>query len=103
MKPRVVPRVLAGWAGELAVTIYREREVTGFARDDTGADVELSDGQSLRTDYVVGCDGGGSLIRRAADIEFRGWDPTTSNLIAEVELAEEPEWGYAATLSVSIP
>ena len=88
-----IERVLAGWVDELEVPIYREREVTGFAQDDTGVDVELSDGQSLRADYLVGCDGGGSLIRKAAGIEFPGWDPTTSNLIAEVETAEEPEWG----------
>jgi 2-polyprenyl-6-methoxyphenol hydroxylase-like FAD-dependent oxidoreductase len=88
-----IERILAGWVGELAVPIYRGREVTGFAQDDTGVDVELSDGQSLRADYLVGCDGGGSLIRKATGIEFLGWDPTTSNLIAEVEMAEEPEWG----------
>ena len=75
------------------MTIYRGREVTGFAQDDTGVDVELSDGQSLRAEYLVGCDGGRSLIRKAAGIEFPGWDPTTSWLIAEVEMAEEPEWG----------
>ena len=73
--------------------IYRGREVTGFAQDDTGVDVELSDGQSLRAEYLVGCDGGRSLIRKAAGIEFPGWDPTTSSLIAEVEMTEEPEWG----------
>jgi 2-polyprenyl-6-methoxyphenol hydroxylase-like FAD-dependent oxidoreductase len=88
-----IERILAGWVGELAVPNYRGREVTGFAQDDTGVDVELSDGRSLRADYLVGCDGGGSLIRKAAGIEFPGWDPTTSNLIAEVEIAEEPEWG----------
>src|ERR671936_3126696 len=88
-----IERILAGWVGELAVPIYRGREVTGFAQDDTGVDVELSDGRSLRTEYLVGCDGGRSLIRRTAGIEFPGWEPTISNLIAEVELAEEPEWG----------
>jgi 3-(3-hydroxy-phenyl)propionate hydroxylase len=88
-----IERILAGWVGELAVPIYRGREVTGFAQDDTGVDVQLSDGQSLRAEYIVGCDGGRSLIRKAAGIEFPGWDPTTSHLIAEVELAEEPEWG----------
>jgi 2-polyprenyl-6-methoxyphenol hydroxylase-like FAD-dependent oxidoreductase len=88
-----IERILAGWVGELAVPIYRGREVTGFAQDDTGVDVELSDGQSLLADYLVGCDGGGSLIRKAAGIEFPGWDPTTSNLIAEVEMVEEPELG----------
>jgi 3-(3-hydroxy-phenyl)propionate hydroxylase len=86
-------RILAGWVGELGVPIAREREVTGFAQDDTGVDVELSDGQSLRADYVVGCDGGRSLIRKAAGIEFPGWDPSTSSLVAEVEMSEEPEWG----------
>jgi 2-polyprenyl-6-methoxyphenol hydroxylase-like FAD-dependent oxidoreductase len=88
-----IERMLAGWVGELAVPIYRGREVTGFAQDDTGVDVELADGQSLRAEYLVGCDGGRSLIRKAAGIEFPGWDPTTSSLIAEVEMAEEPEWG----------
>jgi 2-polyprenyl-6-methoxyphenol hydroxylase-like FAD-dependent oxidoreductase len=88
-----IERILAGWVGELAVPIYRGREVTGFAQDDTGVDVELSDGQSLRAEYLAGCDGGRSLVRKAAGIEFPGWDPTTSSLIAEVELAEQPEWG----------
>ena len=88
-----IERILAGWVDELAVPIHRGREVTGFAQDDTGVDVELSDGTSLRAEYLVGCDGGRSLIRKAAGIEFPGWDPTTSSLIAEVEIAEEPEWG----------
>ena len=85
---------MAAWVAELAVPIYYGREVTGFAQDDTGVDVELSDGQSLRAQYLVGCDGGRSLIRKAAGIEFPGWDPTTSNLIAEVEMTEEPPLGY---------
>src|SRR5467141_3307862 len=88
-----IERILASWVDELAVPIYRGREVTGFAQDDTGVDVELSDGQTLRAEYLVGCDGGRSLIRKAAGIEFPGWDPSISNLIAEVELAEEPAWG----------
>jgi hypothetical protein len=68
--------------------------VTGFAQDDTGVDVYLTDGPSLRAQFLVGCDGGRSLIRKAAGIEFPGWEPTTSNIIAEVELAGEPkEWG----------
>src|SRR5215213_2131364 len=88
-----IERILAGWVGELGVPIYRGREVTGFAQDDSGVEVEVSDGESLRAEYLVGCDGGRSLIRKAAGIEFPGWDPTTSKLIAEVEMAEEPELG----------
>ena len=67
--------------------------VTGFTQDETGVDVNLSDGQLLRADYLVGCDGGRSLIRKQAGIEFLGWDATTSWLIAEVEMTEEPAWG----------
>src|ERR1700732_4509639 len=86
-------RLLATWVNELGVPTTREREVTGFSQDDTGVDVALSDGQSLRAQYLVGCDGGRSVIRKAAGIEFPGWDPTRSNLIAEVEMTEEPELG----------
>jgi 2-polyprenyl-6-methoxyphenol hydroxylase-like FAD-dependent oxidoreductase len=88
-----IERILAGWIGELEVPVYRGREVSGFAQDDTGVDVELSDGRSLRAEYLAGCDGGRSLVRKAAGIEFPGWDPTTSALIAEVEMAQEPELG----------
>jgi 3-(3-hydroxy-phenyl)propionate hydroxylase len=88
-----IERILAEWVGELAVTIYRGRDVTGFTQDDSGVDVAVSDGQSLRAEYLVGCDGGRSLIRKAAGIAFPGWDPTTSWLIAEVEMAAEPKWG----------
>jgi len=88
-----IERILAGWVSELAVRFYRGREVTGFGQDEAGVDVQLSDGQSLRAEYLVGCDGGRSLVRKAAGIEFPGWDPTTSALIAEVELSEEPKWG----------
>jgi 2-polyprenyl-6-methoxyphenol hydroxylase-like FAD-dependent oxidoreductase len=88
-----IERILAGWVDELEVPIYRGREVSGFAQDETGVDVEVSDGHSLRAEYLVGCDGGRSLVRKAAGIEFPGWDPTTSNLIAEVEMTEEPELG----------
>ena len=88
-----IERIMAAWVAELPVHIRYGCEVTGFAQDDTGVDVRLSDGESLRARYLVGCDGGRSLIRKAAGIEFPGWDATRSNLIAEVEMTEEPELG----------
>ncbi|MGH2664110.1 MAG: FAD-dependent monooxygenase [Actinomycetota bacterium] len=88
-----IERILADWVNELAVRIYRGREVTGFTQDETGVDVELADGESMRASYLAGCDGGRSVIRKAAGIEFPGWDPTTSALLAEVEVQEEPELG----------
>ncbi|WP_426437820.1 FAD-dependent monooxygenase [Bradyrhizobium genosp. P] len=89
-----IERILAEWVGELEVTTYRGREVTDFTQDDTGVDVALSDGTLLRAGYLVGCDGGRSLIRKLAGIAFPGWDPTASWLIAEAEMADEPKWGF---------
>jgi 3-(3-hydroxy-phenyl)propionate hydroxylase len=89
-----IERILAAWVGELAVPIYRARDVTALTQDDAGVDVGLSDGTSLRAEYLVGCDGGRSLVRKAAGIEFPGWEATTSWLIAEVDWSEEPAWGF---------
>jgi 2-polyprenyl-6-methoxyphenol hydroxylase-like FAD-dependent oxidoreductase len=86
-------RILAGWVAELGVPILRRREVTGFAQDGRGVDVEVSGDLSLRAEYLVGCDGGRSVIRKAAGIDFPGLDPTTSWIIADVEMDEEPEFG----------
>jgi len=88
-----IERILAAWVDELPVSTYRGREVTGFTQDDTGVDVELSDGRWLRATYLVGSDGGRSLIRKQAGIDFAGWDPSVSYLIAEVEMTGEPALG----------
>ena len=85
--------ILAGWIEELGVPILRGCEVVDFAQDDAGIDVHLSGDTSLRAEYLVGCDGGRSLVRKAAGIDFAGWDPSTSMLIAEVEMDDEPELG----------
>jgi len=47
----------------------------------------------LRAQYLVGCDGGRSLVRKAAGIDFPGWDPTTSSLSPRSSSLKEPEWG----------
>ena len=88
-----IERILAEWVGEFGVTAHSGCEVTGFTQDDTGVDVALSDGRMLRAGYLVGCDGGRSLVRKSAGIAFPGWDATTSWLIAEAALAEEAKWG----------
>jgi 2-polyprenyl-6-methoxyphenol hydroxylase-like FAD-dependent oxidoreductase len=86
-------RIMAGWVAELNVPSYRGQEVTGFTQDDAGVNVALSDGRTLRAQYLAGCDGGRSVVRKAAGIEFPGWEPTVSHLLAEVKLAQEPPWG----------
>ncbi len=47
----------------------------------------------MRAKYLVGCDGGRSLIRKQARIDFPGWDASVSYLIAEVEMTGEPALG----------
>lgn len=85
-----IERILGGWVDELKVPIYRGVGVIGLVQDEAGVDITLSDGAMMRAPYLIGCDGGRSLVRKAAGIEFPGSDPTTSNLIAEAEMAEEP-------------
>ena len=86
-------RILAAWIEELGVPVLRSTEVLGIAQDERGVVVQLSGDESLRARYVVGCDGGRSLVRKAAGIEFPGWDASTSYLIAEAEMTKEPQIG----------
>jgi 3-(3-hydroxy-phenyl)propionate hydroxylase len=97
LRPKHIERILAGWVNELRVPIYRSRELTGFAQDDTGVSIELAGGASLRASYLVGCDGGRSMVRKTAGIEFQGWDATTSSILAEAEMTEEPPLGVHRT------
>lgn len=85
--------ILADWVAELGVPVLRRREVAGFTQDDTGVTVDLSDGSSLRAQYLVGCDGGRSLVRKTAGIAFPGSDASVSFMIAEAETAEPPVLG----------
>ncbi len=94
LRQKHIEQILGGWVDELAVPIYRGVDVVGFTQDETGVDIALGDGRLLRADYLVGCDGGRSFVRKAAGIAFPGSDATVSNLIAQAELAELPtEWG----------
>ena len=86
-------QILLDWTQELGVPMLRGVEIVGFAQDPSGIAVQLSDGRSLRAQYLVGCDGGRSFVRKAADIGFPGSDPTISHLLAEAELTGKPEFG----------
>ncbi|MBX5045277.1 FAD-dependent monooxygenase [Rhizobium lentis] len=97
LRQKHIERILAGWVGELPVAIYSGRGLTGFVQDDAGVSIDLSDGAQLRAGYLVGCDGGRSLVRKTAGIAFPGWDATTSNILAEAEMEEEPPLGVHRT------
>lgn len=86
-------RILCNWAAELGVPIRRGTEIVGFREEVSGIAVELSDGRRLMAQYLVGCDGGRSLVRKHAGIGFPGTDPTVSHLLAEAELTDPPDFG----------
>ncbi len=88
-----VEKILRAWVEELGVTLHHDQEVTGFAQDDAGVDVHIEGRDLLRTAYLVGADGGRSVVRRAAGIELAGAQATRSHLIAEVQVTEAPPAG----------
>jgi 3-(3-hydroxy-phenyl)propionate hydroxylase len=89
-----IERLLAEWAGELQVPILREHEVTFFAQRDSHVEVAFAGGETIRAQYLVGCDGGRSVVRKLAGIDFPGSDATMSWMIAEVEMRDEPKSGF---------
>lgn len=92
-----IERILAGWVAELPVEVRRGDEVVGLAQDAEGVDVRLGDGEVVRARYLVGCDGGRSVVRKATGIEFAGWDAAMSSLLAEVEMTQVPPFGVHRT------
>ncbi len=90
---KVFEPMLADWVEELGVPLLRGQEVVGFTQDATGVVADVSGGPSLRAEYLVGCDGGRSVVRKATAIDFVGLDASISWMIAEVQMADEPEIG----------
>lgn len=84
-------RVLAARAAQLGVEIVRGAEVAGLQQDDDGVTVVLSDGESVRARYVVGCDGAHSAVRGLLGVDFVGKQYETHILLADVRLTEAPE------------
>ena len=93
LRQKHIERILAGWVTSSRCQSSMAAKSRDSCSHDAGVDVALADGQSLRAQYLVGCDGGRSLIRKNAGIDFPGWDPTTSSILAEVEMTEKPPYG----------
>ena len=70
-----VERILGERVAELGVEVRRGAEVAGFDAGEAGVTVHLRGGGDVRAAWLVGCDGGRSLVRRHAGFEFPGTDP----------------------------
>jgi len=88
-----IERILAEWVAELRVPIFRGCDVRGFTQDDLGVTIDISGDLRLRAEYLVGCDGGRSIVRKTAGIDFPGIDASTSWILAEVQMSEQPKIG----------
>jgi 2-polyprenyl-6-methoxyphenol hydroxylase-like FAD-dependent oxidoreductase len=85
-----IEEVLEERAAELGVQVRWDSEVCGVSQDDGSVTVRLQDGSSVHADYLVGCDGGRSAVRRLAGIGFSGTGPTVNSMLADVLLTEDP-------------
>ncbi|QMU74060.1 rifampin monooxygenase [Streptacidiphilus sp. P02-A3a] len=84
-------RLLGERAAELGVELRRGRELVGLSQDADGVTAELADGARLRSRYLVGCDGGRSLVRKLVGVGFPGEPSRSETLLGEMELTAEPE------------
>ncbi|MFE2558245.1 FAD-dependent monooxygenase [Streptomyces sp. NPDC059352] len=79
---------LEQWAGSLGADIRRGHEVLSLTDDGDGVTVEVRGPKgehTLRADYVVGCDGGRSLVRKAAGFDFPGTPATMEMYLADIK------------------
>ncbi|MEU1801606.1 rifampin monooxygenase [Streptomyces sp. NPDC019937] len=86
----VTERLLTERALELGAEIRRGREVAGLSQDEDGVRVELVDGTHLRSRYLVGCDGGGSVVRKRLGVGFPGEPAKVETLLGDMEVTEDP-------------
>ncbi|POX42871.1 hypothetical protein C3486_03025 [Streptomyces sp. Ru73] len=84
-------RLLEEHALELGTDIRRGHEVTAVRQDENGAEADVTGpggAYTLRARYLVGTDGGRSLVRRSAGIGFPGTGGRVTARLADVVLAD---------------
>jgi 2-polyprenyl-6-methoxyphenol hydroxylase-like FAD-dependent oxidoreductase len=86
--------VLQERALALGARIVRGVGVRDLAQDDDGVTVHVDSGPSWRAGWVVGADGAGSTVRRAAGIDFPGTDADTVAYLGDLHADAPPAPGY---------
>jgi 2-polyprenyl-6-methoxyphenol hydroxylase-like FAD-dependent oxidoreductase len=85
--------ILAERAHELGARIVRGEVVTGLTQSDGGVRVE-TESRTWEAGWVVGADGAGSTVRKAAGIGFPGTDADTWAYLGDVRADAPPAPGY---------
>jgi 2-polyprenyl-6-methoxyphenol hydroxylase-like FAD-dependent oxidoreductase len=89
-----VERLLERRAAELGVQIHWQTAIVGVEADEFGVVVDLQgpDGiEPARAEYLVGCDGGRSAVRKLSGIAFPGTAATMTSLLGDVQLSDPPD------------
>ncbi|GAA1869749.1 FAD-dependent monooxygenase [Pseudonocardia ailaonensis] len=98
---RQVERVLGERAAELGVEVRRGHALTGLTQDDDGVTVEVNGRERIRTEYLVGADGGHSPTRRLAGIGFPG--VTHDDSVSRTAHVTVPAEWVDATDTLTVP
>src|SRR5580704_2777665 len=79
--------LLAERATELGVDLRRGMAVTNFTEDENGVTV-FAGNESFQARWLVGCDGGRSVVRKLAEFEFAGTEPEFTGYTASAKIAD---------------
>jgi 2-polyprenyl-6-methoxyphenol hydroxylase-like FAD-dependent oxidoreductase len=88
IQPHRLERVLADWVVSLGVDVRAGSEVVEVVDEGASVVARLADGSSVRAPYLVGCDGGGSVVRKSVGIDFVGTEATMTGRLAAVSVAD---------------
>ncbi|WP_232667334.1 rifampin monooxygenase [Pseudonocardia sp. TRM90224] len=96
----VTARLLGEWADEVGAEVRRGCELVGLGQDDDGVTVELADGTQLRSRFLVGCDGGRSVVRKLLGVGFPGEPARSETLLGEMQIGVPAEELMAAVAEI---
>ena len=90
--------VLTRRAEALGVEIKRGLAITNFQQTADGVTVQSGD-HSFEANWLVGCDGSRSVVRKAGGFEFAGTEPEFTGYSAQVDIADPDKLGPGRNLT----
>jgi 2-polyprenyl-6-methoxyphenol hydroxylase-like FAD-dependent oxidoreductase len=98
-------RILTDHLSSIGGQIQRGIELVGLEQNDSGARATLKHAagntETVDCQYVIGCDGGRSAVRRALNVPFEGEHYEQTFLLVDIEIDGHFERGYAYRMVLS--